>query len=48
MYDYYPSDVFDKAVGEILGDEFAQQFRQFLEHPEDEAAVLSVQVCHRS
>ncbi|KAL7317776.1 multisubstrate pseudouridine synthase 7 [Mucor circinelloides] len=43
VYDYYPSDVFDKAVGEILGDQFAQQFRQFLEHPEDEAAILSVQ-----
>lgn len=47
LYDYYPSDVFDKAVGEILGNEFAQQLRQFLNHPEDEAAVLTVEVICR-
>lgn len=44
MYDYYPSEVFDEAVGKILNDEFAQQFRQFLDHPEDEAAILTVEV----
>ncbi|KAI8647380.1 pseudouridine synthase [Parasitella parasitica] len=40
--DYYPSNVFDKHVAEILNTEFAQQFRHFLEHPEVEDAVLTI------
>jgi hypothetical protein len=39
--------VFDKAVGEILSNEFAQQFRNFLDHPEAEDAVLTTEVCNQ-
>lgn len=37
----------DKAVGEILSDEFAKQFRNFLNHPEAEDAVLTTEVCNQ-
>ncbi|CEP16132.1 hypothetical protein [Parasitella parasitica] len=41
-HDYYSSDLFDKHVADILNTEFAQQFRQFLQHPEEKDAVLKI------
>ncbi|KAI7907261.1 pseudouridine synthase [Cokeromyces recurvatus] len=38
----YPSDVFDQEVTKLLGTDFAQTFRAFLDHPENTDATLTV------